>query len=48
MATWFFVSHASGRIGVYPGSFNPPTIAHIEIALAARAHHGLQRVDLAV
>ena len=48
MATWFFVSHANGRIGVYPGSFNPPTVAHIEIALTAREHHGLSRVDLAV
>lgn len=38
----------AGRIGVYPGSFNPPTVAHIEIALAARATHGLDRVDLAV
>lgn len=38
----------SARIGVYPGSFNPPTIAHIEIALAARSAHGLDRVDLAV
>lgn len=35
-------------IGVYPGSFNPPTRAHIEIALAARDTHGLVRVDLAV
>lgn len=39
---------SSPRLGVYPGSFNPPTIAHIEIALAARHHHGLERVDLAV
>ncbi|MEM7141456.1 MAG: hypothetical protein AAF548_10535 [Actinomycetota bacterium] len=36
------------RIGVYPGSFNPPTRAHLEIALAARDMHGLVRVDLAV
>ncbi len=35
-------------IGVYPGSFNPPTLAHIEIALAARQTHALERVDLAV
>lgn len=33
---------------MYPGSFNPPTIAHVEIALAARTTHGLERVDLAV
>lgn len=36
------------RVGVYPGSFNPPTVAHVEIALAALAAHGLARVDLAV
>ncbi len=36
------------RIGVYPGSFNPPTIAHVEIALTARSIHRLDRVDLAV
>ncbi len=36
------------RIGVYPGSFNPPTRAHLEIALAARDTHGLTRIDLAV
>ena len=36
------------RLGVYPGSFNPPTVAHLEIALTARVHHGLHRVDFAV
>lgn len=35
-------------IGVYPGSFNPPTLAHIEIALAVVEHHSLERLDLAV
>lgn len=35
-------------IGVYPGSFNPPTRAHLEIAVAARRAHGLVRVDLAI
>lgn len=36
------------RIGVYPGSFNPPTIAHLAIAEAAcRAGH-LDRLDLVV
>jgi nicotinic acid mononucleotide adenylyltransferase len=33
---------------VYPGSFNPPTIAHLEIAEAAAAQFDLVRVDLAV
>ena len=42
------MSSDRSRVGVYPGSFNPPTIAHIEIALTARDHHGLERVDLAV
>ncbi|WP_420637676.1 hypothetical protein [Candidatus Poriferisocius sp.] len=36
------------RIGVYPGSFNPPTIGHLAIALAARDQRGLDRVDLVV
>jgi hypothetical protein len=35
-------------IGVYPGSFNPPTLAHVGIAGAARARDGLSRVDLVV
>lgn len=34
------------RIGVYPGSFNPPTIAHVAIAAAARDQCGLERVVL--
>jgi hypothetical protein len=34
--------------GVYPGSFNPPTIAHLAIARAARDLARLSRVDLAV
>lgn len=38
----------AGRVGVYPGTFNPPTPAHLEIAAAARRRHRLQRVDLAV
>lgn len=34
----------SNRTGVYPGSFNPPTIAHLELSAAARTQHGLDRV----
>ena len=34
------------RTGAYPGTFNPPTRAHLEIAAAARRHHRLDRVDL--
>ena len=34
--------------GVYPGSFNPPTIAHLAIANAGRKHYGLDRVELAI
>jgi hypothetical protein len=33
-------------VGVYPGSFNPPTVAHLAIAEAAVAQCGLERVDL--
>jgi hypothetical protein len=35
-------------IGAYPGSFNPPTLAHLAIAAAARDRFGLARVDLAL
>ncbi len=35
-------------IACYPGSFNPPTIAHVAIADEARAQLGLRRVDLVV
>src|SRR5689334_13604659 len=33
-------SHASQpqRVGILPGSFNPPTIAHLELVSAARPH----------
>ncbi len=34
--------------GVFPGSFNPPTVAHLAIAEAAREKHRLDRVDLVV
>jgi len=36
------------RRGVYPGSFNPPTLAHVEIAAAAAEQHRLDIVDLAI
>ena len=52
MATFVLVTvphpPLDARLGVYPGSFNPPTVAHLEIALTAREHHGLHRVDFAV
>lgn len=35
-------------VGVYPGSFNPVTVAHLEIAAAAVEACGLDRVDLAL
>ena len=34
--------------GVYPGSFDPPTIAHVAIAEAAVAVGALDRLDLAL
>ena len=36
------------RRGVFPGSFNPLTIAHLEIARIARESHGLDEVVLIV
>ena len=33
------------RRGAYPGSFNPPTTAHLAIAAAAVDHGSLERVD---
>ena len=35
-------------VGVYPGSFNPPTVAHVAIAEAAHRQCGLDRLDLVV
>jgi nicotinic acid mononucleotide adenylyltransferase len=35
------------RVGIYPGSFNPPTTAHVAIAAAVRRQRGLDRVVLA-
>jgi nicotinic acid mononucleotide adenylyltransferase len=36
------------RTGVYPGSFNPPTVAHLAIADAARRQRALDRVFLVI
>lgn len=36
------------RRGVYPGTFNPPTRAHLAVADAARQQRGLDRIDLAL
>lgn len=35
-------------VAAYPGSFNPPTVAHLAIAAAARRHGGVRRVELVV
>jgi len=40
--------HSPGRTGVFPGTFNPPTVAHLAIAERTVELHGLERVDLAV
>jgi hypothetical protein len=37
---------SGGGVGVLPGTFNPPTVAHLEMARAARRQAGLVRVDL--
>lgn len=39
---------AGGRTGVYPGSFDPPTVAHLAVARAAADQAGLVRVDLVI
>jgi hypothetical protein len=36
------------KVGAYPGTFNPPTVAHLAIAEAAWRQGGLDRVDLVV
>ena len=36
------------RTGVQPGSFDPPTLAHLAIAHAALRHHNLERVVWAI
>lgn len=33
------------RVGVFPGTFNPPTVAHLAIAEAALDAYGLDRID---
>jgi hypothetical protein len=35
-------------VGAYPGTFDPPTVAHLAIATAAREQAGLDRVVLVV
>ena len=39
---------AAAAVGCFPGSFNPPTLAHLAIARAAVEACGLERVDLVV
>jgi hypothetical protein len=34
------------RRGAYPGTFNPPTVAHLAVAAAARSQCRLDRVEL--
>ena len=36
------------RTGVYPGSFDPPTIAHVHLAERAIEQCGLDRLDLVI
>jgi hypothetical protein len=36
------------RVGAYPGSFDPPTVAHLAVAQAACDLAGLDRIDLVV
>jgi hypothetical protein len=38
----------SGPRGCYPGTFNPPTVAHLAVAAAAVEAGGLVRLDLVV
>jgi nicotinic acid mononucleotide adenylyltransferase/predicted RNA-binding protein with PIN domain len=38
----------AARTGVFPGTFDPPTIAHVAIADAAIAHAQLDRFDFAI
>jgi nicotinate-nucleotide adenylyltransferase len=34
----------SGRLGIFPGAFNPVTLAHLAVARAARGQHRLDQV----
>jgi nicotinate-nucleotide adenylyltransferase len=34
----------TGKIGLLPGAFNPPTVAHAAVAREARGQHGLDQV----
>ncbi len=36
------------RLGCYPGSFDPPTNAHLTIARVALEQHGLDRLDFVI
>lgn len=36
------------RLGVYPGSFDPVTVAHLHVAEVAREQCGLTRVELSI
>ena len=36
------------RVGAYPGTFDPPTVAHLAIAEAAWRQGGLDRVELVI
>jgi hypothetical protein len=36
------------RTGVFPGSFDPPTVAHLHLAEVAREQCGLERVELSL
>jgi hypothetical protein len=38
----------TARVGVYPGSFDPPTIAHVHLAEQAIEQCGLDRLDLVI
>lgn len=42
------VSGSGELVGCYPGTFDPPTVAHVAVAEAAVLHAGLVRLDLVV